>query len=92
MSIQATNPWVQHEYTQDEKDMLHDIYIKLKHIEDRDKEIYNLRQDIRDELIPDIMDGDIMVERIPDDIIRQIEFIESEIQQLIDTLHDAQIG
>lgn len=92
MSTQATNPWVLHEYTQEEKDKLHDLYIKLKHIEDQTQEISSMRQDIRDELIPDIMDGDIMVDRIQDDTIQQIEFIEFEMQRLIDMLKHAQIG
>ena len=92
MNSQATNPWVLHEYTQEEKDKLHDLYIKLKHIEDQTQVISSMRQDIRDELIPDIMDGDIMVGRIPDDVIQQIEYVESEMQQLIASLQAAQIG
>lgn len=92
MSTASTNPWVLHTYTQDEKDKIHDIYIKLKHIEDKVKELSDMRQDIRDELIPDIMDGDIMMNLVPYDIIQQIDFVEGEMQHLINVLHDAQIG
>lgn len=86
------NTWIQHQYTQEEKDNLHDLYLKLKHIEDKAAEITQLRQDIRDELIPDIADGDIVMERIPHDVIEEIDFIERKLQALIDSLHAAQIG
>ena len=83
---------INHVYTQEEQDILHDLYVKLRHIEEKAHEISMLRDAIRDELTPNIMDGEFMLERLDDDIYTQIDYTESQLQEIIDTLHRAELG
>lgn len=83
---------INHVYSQEEQDVLHDLYIKLRHIEEKAHEISMLRGVIRDELTPNIMDGTIMLEMLDGDIYRQIDYVESEMDQLIQQLRGAEIG
>ena len=83
---------INHVYTQDEQDVLYDLYIKLRHIEEKAHEISLLRDAIRDELTPNIMDGEFMLEMLDADIVQQIDYAESQLQVIIDTLHRAELG
>lgn len=83
---------INHVYTQEEQDVLHDLYIKLRHIEEKAHEISMLRGAIRDELTPNIMDGEFMLEMLDDDIYTQLDYTESQMQEIIDALHRAELG
>ena len=83
---------IQHVYTQEEQDVLHDLYITLRHIEEKAHELSMIRAAIRDELTPNIMDGEFMLESLDDDIYSQIDYTESQLQEIIDTLHRAELG
>lgn len=79
-------------YTQDEKDALHDLYIKLKELDTLVTELNDCQQDIRDELITDLADGDILVQALDPDLEAQIDFVAAELRRLIKSLHAAEIG
>ena len=83
---------VNHVYTQEEQDTLHDIYIELHDLEEIMHEVSNCRDNIRDELTPNISDGCVDVAMLPDDIISTIRFIHSQLDELIGDLHKAEIG
>ena len=81
-----------HVYTQEEKDRLHDLYIKLRGLEPIASALYNCQQDLRDELITDLADGDIILDRLDSDIELQIDFVAAEARRLVNYLHAAEIG
>jgi len=80
-----------HIYTQEEKDELHDLYLELKHLDDKFYQINKLKQNILDNLISDLSDGDIMCERIDSELYSQIRFVKGELSVLINMLSDAEI-
>ena len=83
---------VQHIYTQDEQDTLHDLYVALHDTEEIMHEVSNCRDNIRDELTPNISDGCIIPDLLPDDILRTIRYINSQLEELVSDLHKAEIG
>ena len=83
---------INHVYTQEEQDILHDIYIELHDLEETMHEVSNCRDNIRDELIPNLSDGCIVMAMLSDDIFGTIRFINSQLKKLIGDLHNAEIG
>lgn len=78
-----------HYYTQDELDELHDIYLRLREFEPLIQQLDAIKQDIRDELIPGLTEGDIMVNDLPDDLDSTMQYDIRELENLIRTFHNA---
>ena len=83
---------INHVYTQDEQDQLHDIYVALHDLEETMHEVSNCRDNIRDELIPNISDGCIEVAMLPDDILSTLRYINDQLEELVSDMHNAEIG
>lgn len=76
-------------YTQDELDELHDIYLRLREFEPLIQQLEAIKQDIRDELIPGLTEGDIIMSALPADLDSTMQYNIRELEKLIRTFHDA---
>lgn len=78
-----------HFYTQDELDELYDIYLRLREFEPLIQQLDAIKQDIRDELIPGLTEGDIIMRALPDDLDSTLQYEIRRLESLIRTFHNA---
>ena len=83
---------INHVYTQDEQDTLHDLYVASHDTEEIMHEVSNCRDNIRDELTLNISDGCIITDLLPDAILTTIRYIYSQLEELVSYLHKPERG